>query len=109
MAAAPEKKPTLKGSKRFHQILAELGALHDKKQEDYGATGDPFQNVRASEAFGVSGWKGCMMRANDKMVRIQKAARAGSLSNESLEESLRDLAVYTIIGICLWEESNGRK
>lgn len=95
------------GSKRFHEILDELGALHDKKQQDYGTTADPFANVRASEAFGIPAWKGCMIRANDKMTRIQKAAREGKLANEALEDSLRDLAVYAIIGLCLWEETKG--
>jgi len=94
----------LKGSKRFHELLKELGEMHDRKQADYGSSADPFQNVRASTAFGIPAWKGCMIRANDKMVRIQKAAREEKLSNESLEDSLRDLAVYTIIGLCLWEE-----
>lgn len=93
------------GSARFHEILDELGALHDKKQQDYGRSNDPFANVRASEAFGVAGWIGCMMRANDKMVRVQKAAQGGTLANEALEDSLRDLAVYAIIGLCLWEEA----
>ena len=93
-----------KGSERFHEILKELGDLHDLKQRDYGTDNDPFANVRASEFFGVPGWIGCMMRAHDKMIRIQKAARGGTMSNESIEDSLRDLAVYAIIGLCLWEE-----
>src|SRR3990172_6229695 len=97
----------LKGAPRFHAILKELGEMHDRKQADYGSSADPFQNVRASEAFGIQPWVGCMVRANDKMVRIQKAARSGSasLKNESLEDSLRDLAVYSIIGLCLLEET----
>jgi len=95
-----------RGAARFHAILKELGEMHDRKQADYGSAGDPFQNVRASERFGIPAWIGCMVRANDKMVRIQKAARlgVGSLRNESLEDSLRDLAVYSIIGLCLLEE-----
>ena len=94
----------MRGSARFHEILEELGDLHDKKQQDYGRPNDPFSNVRASEDFGVPGWVGCMMRANDKMRRIQKAAQGGALANEAVEDSLRDLAVYAIIGLCLFEE-----
>lgn len=96
-----------KGANRFHEILQELGELHDKKQQDYGRGDDPFANVRASEAFGIPAWIGCMARANDKMIRIQRMARDGVLSNESLEDSLRDLAVYAVIGLCLWEEGKG--
>src|SRR5690242_20476207 len=39
-------------SQRFHDILAELGELHDRKQADYGRGDDPFANVRASEEIG---------------------------------------------------------
>ena len=63
----------------FEKILKELQAMHDKKQADYGAVGDPFANVRASEDFGIDGWVGCMTRANDKMKRLQAAARGLSL------------------------------
>jgi hypothetical protein len=94
------------GSKRFHEILKELGDLHDRKQADYGREGDPFANVRASEDFGVSPWIGAMIRANDKVRRIQTYAKRGSLVNESLEDSLRDLAVYSIIALLLLEETD---
>jgi len=89
---------------RFNEILSELSAMHAKKMEDYGTYNDPYANVRASEHFGIPAWVGCVIRANDKMIRIQKAARDGKLANESIEDSLRDLAVYAIIGLCLWEE-----
>lgn len=97
----PERKPE---SARFHEILVELGTLHDKKQADYGRVTDPFANVRASEDFGIKPWVGAMIRANDKMRRIQKAAIDGNLSNESLEDSLRDLAVYSVIALVLREQ-----
>ena len=43
-------------SARFHEILAELGERHDRKQADYGRSHDPFANVRASEEWGMPGW-----------------------------------------------------
>ena len=90
----------------FLQVIDEIVAMHDKKQKDYGRTGDPFANVRASADFGVEAWVGCMIRANDKMKRIQKAASGGTLVNESVEDSLLDLAVYSIIGLALFRESH---
>lgn len=89
-----------------------MGKLHDLKQKDYGRLNDPFSNVRSSEDFGVPGWVGGMVRANDKMRRIQKAAGQAvngevvSLSNESLEDSLLDLAVYSIISLVLYRQEN---
>ena len=82
--------------------------MHNKKQLDYGRTGDPFANVRASADFGIPGWVGCMVRANDKMRRIQKAASGGELANESVEDSLLDLAVYSIIGLVLYREAQNQ-
>ena len=90
---------------RFHTILEELGTLHDKKQADYGRDNDPFANVRGSEDFGVPAWVGAMVRLNDKVRRLQKAARGGQLANESVVDSFNDLAVYAVIARILYEET----
>ena len=97
----PKRHPS---SQKFHDLCDAMKAMHDKKQQDYGRANDPFANVRASEDFGVAGWAGCMIRANDKMRRIQKAAQGGTLSNEGVEDSLMDLAVYSIIALVLYRE-----
>lgn len=89
---------------KFKSILDEMAALHDKKQRDYGRDTDPFANVRASEDFGIDGWKGCLIRANDKIRRLQTYCRKGTLANEGVEDSLIDLAVYAVIALCLWRE-----
>ena len=78
--------------------------MHDLKQKDYGVDDDPFRNVRNSADFGVSPWVGCMIRANDKMKRIQAFAQKGELANESVLDSLDDLAVYAVIARVLLEE-----
>jgi hypothetical protein len=36
--------------------------------------------------------------------RLQSLIVNGKLSNESAEDSFRDIAVYAIIGLCLFEE-----
>lgn len=91
-------------SARFHAILTELGELHDRKQQDYGRGDDPFANVRASEDWGVPAWVGAMVRANDKVRRLQSLVANGKLINESAQDSLRDLAVYAIIALVLYEQ-----
>jgi len=96
------------GSVKVHQILKELGEIHDKKQRDYGVPEDPFANVRSSVEWGIPGWVGCMVRANDKIRRLQTMAKTGKLSNESARDSFLDLAVYAIIGLCLFEEGEGK-
>ena len=91
-------------SARFHELLAESGELHDRKQADYGRGDDPFANVRSSEDWGVPGWVGAMVRLNDKVKRLQNLVANGKLENESAEDSLRDIAVYALIALVLFEQ-----
>jgi len=90
----------------FTAILDEIEELHDKKQQDYGRVSDPYANVRASEDFGIPGWVGTIVRANDKMRRLQKFSQDQSLVNESVEDSLLDLATYAIIALDLYRQEN---
>jgi hypothetical protein len=104
--AALEQMQSHSGSARFHELLKELGDLHDKKQTDYGKKGDPFANVRASEEWGIKPWVGAMIRLNDKVKRLQNFARTGKLKNESAVDSMKDIAVYAIIALVLYEQEN---
>jgi hypothetical protein len=45
-----------------------------------------------------------MIRANDKVKRLQKYARDGALANESARDSFMDLAVYALIALVLHDE-----
>lgn len=90
---------------KFNEILEELKAMHDKKSEDYGTGEDPYANVRASASFGVAPWIGALIRENDKTTRIKSFIAKGHLVNESLEDSLIDKAVYSIIALLLYRET----
>lgn len=92
------------GDPRFHALLKEIGAVHDQKQADYGTAADPFANVRGSRDWGIEPWIGAMVRANDKVKRLQKYAREGNLANESARDSFMDLAVYSLIALVLHDE-----
>jgi len=92
------------GDSRFHLLINEMAALHDRKQCDYGTDGDPFANVRASEQFGVSPWVGALIRLNDKVTRLKSFAQKGALANESAEDSMLDIAVYALISLILYRE-----
>lgn len=94
---------------RFDAVLAEMAALHAKKNADYGTNEDPFANVRATEDFGLPAWLGAVMRANDKMSRLKAFAQKGVLQNEPVEDSLIDLANYAVIGLCLWREEQAAR
>lgn len=91
-------------SQRFHDILDQCKALHDKKQQDYGRDSDPFANVRGSTEWGMEAWVGSMIRAHDKIRRLQQYARKGYLANEGVADAFMDLINYAGIAMVLWEE-----
>jgi hypothetical protein len=93
----------------FEKIVDDILVLHRLKQADYGRKEDPFANVRASEDYGVSGVIGALIRMNDKMRRLQSWAKGSTLKNEGVEDSLMDLAVYSIIALVLYRESKNKK
>lgn len=93
-----------KGDPRFHALLKEIGALHDLKQCDYGTDADPFANVRAAEDFGIPGWLGAIIRANDKMKRLKTYAKTQVLRNEGVRDAFMDMAVYSLIALILFDE-----
>jgi hypothetical protein len=92
------------GHPEYLKILDEMRELHVRKAADYGRGADPLANCRASAEFGIPAWVGVMVRANDKVHRIKSFIRNGSLKNESVEDSLKDLAAYALIALVLLRE-----
>lgn len=96
----------------FFGVLDEMRALSMQKQADYGTDEDPFANVRESAiAMGMPPWVGAAMRMNDKMRRINKAARLGpdSLKNDSLLDDFIDMANYAAIAKTLFMEEQEQR
>lgn len=93
-------------TKRFLEVMEELKALHIAKSSDYGSDKDPFANLSSATEFGVEPWVGAMIRLNDKVKRLQAFAKKGSLANESVDDSLRDISVYAAIAVVLYEEAS---
>lgn len=91
----------------YLEILDEMRQLHIKKAADYGG-GTGTDNLRASAEFGIQPWIGCVLRMNDKVTRIKSFVRNGRLENESLDDSLIDIAAYAILALTLLREANGR-
>jgi hypothetical protein len=105
----PIKMTTPVGHPEYLKLLDEMRVLHCKKAADYGRGEDPFANVRAGADFGVPAWVGVMIRANDKMHRIKSFIQNGELKNESVEDSLKDLAAYALIALVLLREEQAKK
>jgi len=94
-------------------LLEELKVTFAAKNADYGATDDPWANFREAEKLGVSPFLGCLIRMSDKWRRVQnltlKGEEARAVKSESLLDTLRDLAVYAVIAICLLEEEHAAR
>lgn len=96
------------GDPRFLALLDEMATLHRAKSSDYGAGQDPLANLRASARFGISPWKATLIRMGDKMTRLESFAVKGELANESFEDTLRDLACYSLLALILYGEESGK-
>ena len=92
----------------FVAILRELEELALRKNQDYGTDGDPLANLRASEAIGIPAWKGTYLRLRDKVARLDTYCQRGTLANEGVEDSLRDLACYAILTLVLHREATAK-
>lgn len=92
------------GDHRFADKLFKMWELHCKKGNDYGSGEDFLANLRASERFGIPAWIGALVRANDKIIRLENAAKGVELANESVEDGFMDLACYALLALILFEE-----
>lgn len=92
------------GNPDYLALLEGMREMHLRKAADYGTDDDPMNNLRASVAFGIPAWVGAALRANDKMKRVQAFATKGVLANESIDDSLMDLAAYALLALVLLRE-----
>lgn len=94
--------------KRYLELLEEMKDLHIRKNAGYSGKDNPdaWANFRMAEAFGVSPFKGCLVRMSDKYIRVTNLVKnpANDMVNENVKDTLFDLAAYALIAICLLEE-----
>ena len=95
---------------RFHEIVKEMTDLHDRKNRDYAGT-DYLSNFLMCERMGIPAWKGSLIRLSDKFSRVINIARTEeiSVSDETVVDTLMDLAVYAILTRILYENSKAGK
>lgn len=93
------------GHQGYLALLEEMRALHVKKAADYGSDHDPLQNLRGSADVGIEPWRGAWLRAKDKVKRIDQFCVKGTLANESVEDSMMDLAAYALLALTLFRET----
>lgn len=94
------------GHPDFYSLLCEMAELHSRKNHDYAGAGDPLRNFRKSLEQGIEPWRGVMIRLSDKWSRLESFCKQDKLAvkDESVEDTLLDNAVYSLIAILLRKE-----
>jgi len=87
-------------------ILDNMQAVYEAKDNDYSATGLPMGNLRKCEDAGIDAWRGCLVRIGDKMSRLENFLKEKEylVLSEKVEDTVIDLANYAILMSCLIEE-----
>ena len=92
----------------YDVVFDEMERLHTAKNAGYAgvAAKDPWANFRMARWFGVTPFTGCMIRMSDKLVRIKHLVEnpAADQVGENIKDTLFDLAIYSLIALCLWDE-----
>ena len=93
-------------SKAFYDLCDEMKATHKSKSHDYGSPDDPLANIRNGAKFvGIEPWRAAAVRLSDKVTRLETYCRTGSLTYESFEDTLIDLASYALLTLLTHREA----
>ena len=80
----------------FANIVEEMTELYEKKNHDYG---DSFK-----EMFNEFGMTSALIRLSDKYRRLKTLAKSDAKVNESVRDTLIDLACYAVMTIIELED-----
>ena len=97
-------------SQAYFDLLDTLRQLHVSKSLGYGCPDgtDPLLNIRRGAEFvGIKAWQGAMVRLSDKVTRLSVFNKTGNLPHESVEDTLLDLASYSLLALLLYREERG--
>ena len=99
------------GHPGFYQLLDKMRDLHSRKNHDYAGSQNPLRNFYKCKEMGISPFQGVMVRLTDKWSRLEAFMRQGVLevSEESVEDTLLDSAVYSLLAILLFREQKNEE
>lgn len=94
------------GHPGFYELLNQMAELHSRKNHDYAGKGTPLRNFYKCKEMGVTPFTGVMVRLSDKWSRLEAFMKQGILEvkGESVEDTLMDNAVYSLLAILLLRE-----
>lgn len=85
---------------KFHNLLAKMGEIHDRKNHDYAANNNPYSNFEeaAGVAMGFTGVDAVFAGLiGVKLARLRQLKSGKEPNNESVQDSFLDLAVYAAL------------
>lgn len=96
------------GHPLFYELLEQAADLHSRKNANYAEEGDPLSNLRGCARLNVPPFIGVLVRLQDKWSRIEQLAKGKrDQVGESLEDTLMDNAIYSLLAIVLLREAQG--
>lgn len=94
-------------SPEYLLLLEKMKDLHERKNAGYsGDSIDAWSNFRQCERFGITAAQGVATRMSDKWSRLISlwSKPENDQVGEAIEDTLMDLASYSLILICLLDE-----
>jgi hypothetical protein len=92
----------------YNKLFDDIVDLHARKNAGYAGlhATDAWANFRMSQWFDVTPFVGCLIRMSDKLIRIKNLNTNPEADQvkESITDAMYDLAIYSVIAICLLEE-----
>ena len=98
-------------NKEFDDALDELKMLHDAKNHDYATEENPYKNLEGVSRIGIEPWRGIVIRLMDKFERVEQYCTNGELAikSEGMEDTFKDIAVYSTLAMILFRKSENLK
>jgi len=90
-------------SSMFESIVNNMKAIHKAKNHDYAGE-NYLSDLTASNRMGVEAWVNVSLRLQQKMSRLENFVKQRKLEvkDEGIEDTLKDLAVYSVLALILY-------
>ena len=85
--------------------------LHDAKNHDYATAENPYKNLEGVGRIGIEARRGIVIRLMDKFERVEQYCTNGELEikSEGMEDTFKDIAVYSTLAMILFRKSEKLK
>ena len=84
-------------NRHFETFVVKQTHIMKSKQEDYAEEGDILSNFKLSAgAVGITPEQQCLSLIATKVVRLGVLLKSGTPNNESIKDSVIDMANYTV-------------